>query len=58
MIFGSTRVHGVWMRLVNPRRGPAPPTEIQIFTWVPGTLLGSMVREYREARRFVEEVFR
>jgi IS605 OrfB family transposase len=29
---GSTGAHGVWARLVNPHRGPAPLTEIQIFT--------------------------
>jgi hypothetical protein len=29
---GSTGAHGVWVMLVNPCRGPAPLTEIQIFT--------------------------
>jgi len=29
---GSTGAHGVWVKLVNLHRGPAPLTEIQIFT--------------------------
>jgi IS605 OrfB family transposase len=31
---GSTGAHGVWVKLVNPHRGPAPLTEIQIFTGI------------------------
>ena len=29
---GSAGAHGVWVKLVNPQRGPAPLTEIQILT--------------------------
>jgi IS605 OrfB family transposase len=29
---GSTGAHGVWVKLVNPHRGPAPLTGIQVFT--------------------------
>ena len=29
---GSTGAHGTWARLVNPHRGPTPPTEIQALT--------------------------
>jgi IS605 OrfB family transposase len=28
---GSTGVHEVWVKLVNPHRGPTPLTEIQVF---------------------------
>jgi len=27
---GSTGPHGVWAKLVNPHRGPTPPTELKI----------------------------
>jgi IS605 OrfB family transposase len=29
---GSTGAHGVWVKLVNPHRGPTPLTGLQIFT--------------------------
>jgi IS605 OrfB family transposase len=29
---GSTGAHGVWVKLVNPHRGPTPLTGIQVFT--------------------------
>ena len=29
---GSTGTHEVWARLMNPRRGATPPTEIQALT--------------------------
>jgi IS605 OrfB family transposase len=29
---GSTGAHGVWVKLVNPHRGPTPLTEIQVLT--------------------------
>jgi len=29
---GSTGAHGVWVKLVNPHRGPAPLAELQIHT--------------------------
>jgi transposase len=29
---GSTGAHEVWVKLVNPHRGPTPLTEIQVFT--------------------------
>jgi hypothetical protein len=29
---GSTGAHGVWMKLVIPRRGPAPQTRLKLFT--------------------------
>ena len=32
MALGSTGAHEVWVKLVNPHRGPTPLTEIQVFT--------------------------
>jgi len=29
---GSTGIHGVWVKLMSPHRGPTPLTEIQVFT--------------------------
>jgi IS605 OrfB family transposase len=29
---GTTGAHGVWVKLMNPHRGPTPLTEIQVFT--------------------------
>jgi putative transposase len=31
MALGSTGAHEVWVKLVNPHRGPTPLTEIQVF---------------------------
>ncbi len=32
MALGSTGAHEVWVKHVNPHRGPTPLTEIQVFT--------------------------
>jgi hypothetical protein len=32
MALGSARAHEVWVKYVNPHRGPTPLTEIRVFT--------------------------